>query len=193
MKTTSYAATYTQRPLQLRQDRRWTFDPNKVFLRRVFFLPYDKSKYVSVEFYPAQNFQPLSDICGTRHLPLVLTAEYVKLVAERLPGLVITMCRNEHFQWSSEDYILKWIALGRTGLRDWHTINTVTLSNYTNRKIYSTYITWSRTNWLCRQRHWAMFKLMYTLQCSLETMLNRHRQHPNLSFMATLWGSLSPV
>jgi len=73
------------------------FNPNRVLLRR-FFLNYDKSKYVSVGFYPAQNYQPLVQFGGTRILPLVVPTEYVTILAERLPGFVEAMRRNEQFQ-----------------------------------------------------------------------------------------------
>jgi hypothetical protein len=35
------------------------FDPERVLLRRVFFVNADKSKYVSVGFYPARNYKPM--------------------------------------------------------------------------------------------------------------------------------------
>ena len=38
------------------------FDPNRVLLRRVFFLDHDKTRYISVGFYPARNYQPLVEI-----------------------------------------------------------------------------------------------------------------------------------
>ena len=44
---------------------------------------------------------------GTKLLPLVLTAEYATILAERLPGLVETMCQNEQFQWRSEDKVIR--------------------------------------------------------------------------------------
>ena len=49
---------------------------------------------------------------GTRLLPLVLAAEYVTVLAERLPGLVEALCQNEQFQWRSED---KVFIVNRTG------------------------------------------------------------------------------
>jgi hypothetical protein len=58
---------------------------------------------MSVGFYPANNYQPLVEFGGTRILSLVLPADFVNHVDERLPSLVETMCRNEHFVWSSED------------------------------------------------------------------------------------------
>jgi len=78
------------------------FDPSRVLLRRVFFPNDEKSRYVSVGFYPAHNYEPLVELGGTRILPLVLPADYVNIGAERLPSLVEAMCRNEHFVWSSE-------------------------------------------------------------------------------------------
>ena len=82
-------------------------DLKTVLLCRVFFLNDDKSRYVSVGFYPAHNLQPLVDFGGTRLLPLILTSEYDNIVAERLPGLFETMCRNENFQWGSEDKVFR--------------------------------------------------------------------------------------
>jgi len=78
-------------------------DASRVLLRRVSFLNEEKSRYVSVGFYPGRNYQPLVEFGGTRIQPLVLFAEYVNIVVERQPGLVETMCRNEHFMWSSKD------------------------------------------------------------------------------------------
>jgi hypothetical protein len=91
---------YTQRALSYGGP---AFDPSRVLLRRVFFLNDEKSRYVSVGFYPAQNYQPLVEFCGTRILPLVLPADFVNHVSERLRSLVEAMCRNEPFVWSSED------------------------------------------------------------------------------------------
>ena len=68
------------------------FDPSWVLLRRVFFLNDEKSRYVSVRFYPACNYQPLVEFVGTRILPLVLPTDYVTVVTEQLPGLVEGKC-----------------------------------------------------------------------------------------------------
>jgi len=38
------------------------FDPNKVLLRRVFFLDPDKTRYISVGYYPSRNYQPSSKL-----------------------------------------------------------------------------------------------------------------------------------
>ena len=70
---------------------------------------------MSVRFYPAHNFQPLVEFGETRLLPLILTAEYVNIVAERMPGLVKAMCWNEHFQWKSED---KFFRMSSTVAQD---------------------------------------------------------------------------
>jgi len=72
------------------------FDPNRVLLRRVFFLN-DKSKYVSMGFYPALNYHPLFEFGGTKLLPLLLAAEYVTVLAERLPSLVEAFVRTNRF------------------------------------------------------------------------------------------------
>ena len=46
------------------------FEPNKVLLRRVFFLDPEKTKYISVVFYPARNYQPLVVKTLSDHLPV---------------------------------------------------------------------------------------------------------------------------
>jgi hypothetical protein len=88
------------------------FDPRRVLLRRVFFLNDEKSRYVTFGFYPAHNYQPLFEVSVTRILPLVLPADYVNIVAERLPGLVEAKCRNEHFVWRSEDKVFRMKSTG---------------------------------------------------------------------------------
>ena len=45
------------------------FQPNRVLLRLIIILNDDKSKYVSVGFYPAQNYQPLVEFGGVKLLP----------------------------------------------------------------------------------------------------------------------------
>jgi len=37
------------------------FDRQRVLLRRLFFINFDRTKYVSVRFYPARDYQPLLD------------------------------------------------------------------------------------------------------------------------------------
>jgi len=46
-------------------------DPNRALLRRVFFVADDKSKYVSVGYYPTRGYQPLAEFGGARKLPLL--------------------------------------------------------------------------------------------------------------------------
>jgi hypothetical protein len=54
------------------------FDPNKVLLRRVCFINDENSKYVSVGFYPAKNYQPLVEFGDAKILPITLTDQRVK-------------------------------------------------------------------------------------------------------------------
>ena len=41
------------------------FDPNRVLLRRVFFLDPDKTRYISVGYYSSKNYQTLVEIGTT--------------------------------------------------------------------------------------------------------------------------------
>ena len=49
---------------------------------------------------------------GTGLLLLELAAEYVAVLAERMPGLVEVMCQNEEFQWRSEDKLFRVNSTG---------------------------------------------------------------------------------
>jgi len=61
-------------------------DPNKVLLRRVFFLDPKKTKYISVGFYPARNYQLMVEIGCPKSIPIVLTNQHVKTLSEHLPA-----------------------------------------------------------------------------------------------------------
>ena len=80
-----------------------TFDPNRVLLRRPFFMNDDKSKYVLVGFYPAQNYQPLVEFGCAKLLPMLHMSDYVALMFEYLPTLVEAMCQNEEHRCLSDD------------------------------------------------------------------------------------------
>lgn len=73
------------------------FDPNRVLLRRVFFINYEKTRYISVGFYPAHNYQPMVEVGGSKIKPIVLTAQHVSTLADCLPRICESMCDNEQF------------------------------------------------------------------------------------------------
>jgi hypothetical protein len=54
------------------------FDPNRVLLRRVFFLNPEKTKYISAGFYPGRNYQPMVAIGSPKSIPIILTDQHVK-------------------------------------------------------------------------------------------------------------------
>jgi hypothetical protein len=74
-----------------------TFDPQWVLLRRVFFLNKEKSKYVSVGFYPALDYQPLVEFGGSQNKPIFITPYIAESLAQHLPRMCNSMCGNEHY------------------------------------------------------------------------------------------------
>ena len=139
----------------------------RVLLRRVFFLNVEKSRYVSVGFYPPSEYQPLVEFGGAWFLPLVLPTGCVNNVVERLPGLVEAMCRNEQFVWSSEDkdFKIHTTKAYRTARfsHDKHWISYLIHITYNYKRIG--YLHWSvaRCSRLCKRRnglvrlHWAAY------------------------------------
>jgi len=56
-------------------------------LRRVFFIAEDKSKLMSVGYYPARGYQPLAEFGGVKKLPLLLDAQQLQKLAENIAAL----------------------------------------------------------------------------------------------------------
>ena len=67
------------------------FDPKGVLLRRLFFMNEDRTKYVSVGFYPARDYLLLVEVgvlrSGGGPKTLILSDEQVDVLAETLPTL----------------------------------------------------------------------------------------------------------
>jgi hypothetical protein len=71
-------------------------NPNRAMLRRIFFIAEDKSKFVSVEFYPARGYQPLAEFGGANKLPLLLNAQ-LQTMANNIAALCNALSTNDHF------------------------------------------------------------------------------------------------
>jgi len=71
------------------------FNPNRVLIRRVFFIDPEKTKYISVGFSPSRNYQPLFEIGSPKSKPLILTDLHVETMAEHLPAQCDALCRDE--------------------------------------------------------------------------------------------------
>jgi hypothetical protein len=69
----------------------------QVLLRRVFFLNREKSKYVSVGYYPARFYEAMIEFGGANLLPVILSEQRLTLLSEHLPKLCEAMCRSERY------------------------------------------------------------------------------------------------
>jgi hypothetical protein len=79
------------------------FDSTRVLLRRVFFLNTENTRYVSVGFYPAQNYEPLVEFGGAKIAPLLLNEKQVTTMAVHLPRLVKEVCSAARFKVKVDD------------------------------------------------------------------------------------------
>ena len=73
-------------------------NPSRAILRRVFFIAEDKSKFVSVAYFPARGYQPLAEFGGAKKLPLLLHAQQLQTMAENIAALCNALSTNEHFR-----------------------------------------------------------------------------------------------
>ena len=76
---------------------------DKVLLRQAFINP-DRTKYVSVGFYPSQN-EPYLHLGGARLRPIVLSQQDVTTLADRLPDICQSMYKHE--QYASSDGLFR--------------------------------------------------------------------------------------
>jgi len=71
------------------------FDPKWVLLRRMFFINEDKTKYMSVGYYPARDYQPLVEFGAIRRggsKSFIFANEQVAAMADCLPAVRDSMC-----------------------------------------------------------------------------------------------------
>ena len=67
----------------------------RFLLRRVYFLNEGRSRYVSVGFYPSDNYHVLAEFGGPRIAPITLTEHHFRTLMEALPALCDAMQRGE--------------------------------------------------------------------------------------------------
>jgi hypothetical protein len=85
--------------------------PQRVLLRHVFFLNSERSRYVSVGFYPARYYRVLTEFGGPRIAPITLTERRLTILMEHLPKLCEAMCRGERHACKDGDFGLLYIGV----------------------------------------------------------------------------------
>jgi len=73
-------------------------------LRRVFFIAEDKSKFVSLGFYPACGYQRLAEFGGAKKFPLLLNAQQLQTMTDNIAALCNALSTNEHFSTKDGDF-----------------------------------------------------------------------------------------
>jgi len=76
----------------------------------VSFIAEDKSKFVSVGYFPARGYQPLAQFGGAKKLPLLLDIQQLQILAENFASLCNALSANEHFSKKEGD--LKMNTIG---------------------------------------------------------------------------------
>ena len=67
----------------------------RILLRRVYFLNEGRSRYVSVGFYPSDNYQVLAELGGPRIAAIKLTENHVRTLMNALTALCDATQRGE--------------------------------------------------------------------------------------------------
>ena len=84
-------------------------DPRRVLLRRVFFLNEDRTKHVSVGFYPTRDYKPQVEFGAVKRnktTVLILVNQHVATLAAILPTLCESMCTGEPYVHKDGDFKL---------------------------------------------------------------------------------------
>jgi len=79
-------------------------NPNRAMLRRVFFVAEDKSKYMSVGYYPARGYLPLAEFGGAKKLHLLLNVQQLQTMADNIVALCNDLSTNEHYKKTDGDF-----------------------------------------------------------------------------------------
>jgi hypothetical protein len=72
-----------------------TISPSSV--TSCFFLNREKSKYLSVGYYPARFYEAMIEFGGANLLPVILSEQRLSLLSEHLPQVCEAMCRSERY------------------------------------------------------------------------------------------------
>ena len=83
------------------------FYSNRVLLRRVFFIGPEKTRYISIGYYPARNYQPLVEIGCPEKNPILLNDRHVRFMAEHLPAQCDALCNDVRYSSADEDFKMK--------------------------------------------------------------------------------------
>jgi hypothetical protein len=78
--------------------------PIRALIRCVFFAAEDKSKYVSVAYYPARDYQPLAEFGGAKKLPLLLNVRELQTMADNSAALCDALGTNEYYMKKDGDF-----------------------------------------------------------------------------------------
>ena len=119
------------------------FDPKSVLLRRLFFINEDRTKYVSVGFYPARDYLPLVEFgvlwrAGGPKIP-ILSDEQVDELAETLTTLREDMCSGGAGGCKCECGAFR-LDVTRSGRTARLYVDSVHFSNLAGYRIFITYV-----------------------------------------------------
>ena len=86
-----------------------------------FFINEDKSRYISIGFYPSEGYQPRVEFGGAKIRPIKLMEQHVAILAEHLPPLCTALCANKQYSSGVHDgfyisttgnYMVAWLHMG---------------------------------------------------------------------------------
>jgi len=85
--------------------------PERVLQRRVYFLNPERTKFISLGYYPARNYDPCVEIGGLgRKKPVVLTTYYLSTLSQHLPKLFESVCANESYEHKEMSFRLQTVG-----------------------------------------------------------------------------------
>jgi len=117
------------------------FDPNRVLLRRVFFINEEKTRYVSVGYYPTRKYQPLVEFGGSKIKPVIIDPQHVETMVACLPRICEAMCDNGQFSWSDGAFRLNTVGSSRVARLYVETIHNLKISRIALLAKYVLYCT----------------------------------------------------
>jgi hypothetical protein len=103
--------------------------PETVLHRRIYFLNTDRTRFISIGYYPDRNYEPHVEIGGVK-CGVILTPYYFTTLVNHQPKLTENLCNKQQFKCDEETFCLrlldnKRVTIQCDGLRICLTINDI--------------------------------------------------------------------
>jgi hypothetical protein len=90
--------------------------PETVLHRRIYFLNTDRTRFISIGYYPDRNYEPHIEIGGVK-CGVILTPYYFTKLVNHLPKLTENLCNKQQYRCNEETFRLRLLDSKRVTIQ----------------------------------------------------------------------------